>query len=351
METIDLLRTLSDAFGPSGFEDEVRDILHGMVEPLVDDLRTDVMGNLIATRRGTGPLTLMLDAHMDEIGFMVSHVEEGGFLRFTQTSGWDQRIIPANALTIRTVDGDFVKGMIGVQPPHITPPADREKPIKPEDLFVDVGATSADEVAQMGVRVGSPAVIAYPFEHIRDDVIMGKALDDRAGCAIVVKTLEALQGEDLDVTVVAAFTVQEEVGLRGAGTAAYQIAPDIALALETTIAADTPGVAGPKQITRQGKGPVISVMDNGLIVPRRFVHALTSTADDERIPWQFKTPPAGGTDAGAIHRSRGGVLSGVVSLPGRYIHSPYALLRLSDFEHAVRLVTAFVRRCPGVVGM
>lgn len=351
MESIELLRTLSDAFGPSGFEDEVREIIQGLVEPLVDEVRTDVLGNLIATRRGTGPLTLMIDAHMDEIGFIVSHVEESGFLRFTQTSGWDQRIVPANALTIRTADGGTVKGMIGVQPPHITPPAEREKPFKPDDLFVDIGASSADEVASMGVHVGSPAVIAYPFEHLRDDVIMGKALDDRAGCAIIVKSLEALQGEDLDITVVAAFTVQEEVGLRGAGTAAYQIEPDIALALETTIAADTPGITSAKQISRQGKGPVISVMDNSMIVPRRFVHALTSTADEDSIPWQYKTPAAGGTDAGAIHRSRGGVLSGVISLPCRYIHSPYSVLRLSDFEQAVRLVTAFTRRCPGVVGL
>jgi tetrahedral aminopeptidase len=351
MESVELLRTLSEAFGPSGFEDDVRDVLHGMVSPLVDEVRADVLGNLIATRRGIGPLTLMLDAHTDEIGFMISHIEESGFLRFTQTSGWDQRIVPANVLTIRTAAGGTVKGMIGTAPPHITPPAEREKPFRLDDLFVDIGATSADDVASMGVHVGAPAVIAYPFEHLRDDVIMGKALDDRAGCAIIVKTLEALRGETLDVTVVAAFTVQEEVGLRGAGTAAFQIEPDIALALETTIAADTPGISGAKQISRQGRGPVISVMDGSLIVPRRFVQALTSTADDESIPWQYKTPPAGGTDAGAIHRSRSGVLSGVVSLPGRYIHSPYAMLRLSDFEHAVRLVTAFVRRCPQIVGM
>ncbi|HUG14691.1 MAG TPA: M42 family metallopeptidase [Thermomicrobiales bacterium] len=351
MDSVELLRTLSNAFGPSGFEDDVRDILSEMVEPLVDDVRTDVLGNLIATKRGRGERTLMLDAHMDEIGFMISHVEDGGFLRFTQTSGWDQRIVPANALTIQTTDGGTVKGMIGTAPPHITPPAEREKVFKLDDLFVDIGATSAAEVAEMGVRAGSPAVIAYPFERIRDGVIMGKALDDRAGCAIIVKTLEALQGTETDATVVAAFTVQEEVGLRGAGTAAFQIEPDIALALETTIAADTPGISGAKQITRQGKGPVISVMDAGFIVPRRVVDALTSTADAEGIPWQYKTPPAGGTDAGAIHRSRGGVLAGVVSLPGRYIHSPYSLLRLSDFEYAVALVTAFTRRCPGVVGL
>lgn len=351
MESIELLRTLSDAFGPSGFEDEVRDILTGLVEPLVDETRTDVLGNLIVAKRGTGPLTLMLDAHMDEIGFMVSHVEESGFLRFTQTSGWDQRIIPANMLTIRTTDGGFVKGVIGVQPPHITPPAERDKPFKPDDLFVDIGATSASEVAERGVHVGCPAVIAYPFEQLTDNAIAGKAFDDRAGCAIIVKVLEALKDEALDITIVGAFTVQEEVGLRGAGTATHQIEPDIAIALETTIAADTPGVAGPKQISRQGRGPIISVMDGSMIVPQRFVRALIETAEAEDVPWQYKTPPAGGTDAGAIHRSRGGVLTGIVSLPGRYIHSPFTVLRLSDFDQTVRLIAAFARRSPAVLGL
>jgi putative aminopeptidase FrvX len=348
MDTTALLRTLSDAFGPSGFEDEVRDTLRELVEPLVDEVRVDTLGNLIATRHGSGP-RLMLDAHMDEIGFMVSHVEDGGFLRFTPTSGWDPRIVPSHALTIRTERGTLQKGMIGTPPPHITPPAERDKPFRLDDLFVDIGATSADEVADLGIRVGSPAVIAYPFEQLNDDAVMGRALDDRAGCAVIVRTLEALRDADLGVSLVAAFTVQEEVGLRGAGTAAFQIEPDIALALEGTIAADTPGISGARQITRQGRGPVISVMDGGMIVPSRFVRALSMIADAEGLAWQYKTPPAGGTDAGAIHRSRGGVLSGVVSLPCRYIHSPYAIMRLSDFEATVRLVTAFVRRCPDVL--
>jgi tetrahedral aminopeptidase len=350
MDARELLQTLSDAFGPSGFEDEVRDTLQSMVRPLVDEARTDVLGNLIAMRGSSGP-RLMLDAHMDEIGFMVSHVEEGGFLRFTQTSGWDPRIVPSHMLSIRTDTGALVKGMIGTPPPHITPAADREKPFRLDDLFVDIGATSAREVAEIGIRVGSPAVIAYPFEQLGADVVMGRALDDRAGCAVIVRVLEELQDTSLDVTLVAAFTVQEEVGLRGAGTATFQVEPEIAIALEGTIAADTPGISGAKQITRQGRGPVISVMDAGMIVPPRFVRALTQVADDEGIPWQYKTPPAGGTDAGAIHRSRGGVLTGVVSLPCRYIHSPYAIMRLSDLEHTVQLVTAFVRRCPQVLGM
>ena len=341
--TVETLRTLSDAIGISGFEDEVRDLIRERVTGLVDEVRTDTLGNLICTRHGSGPLTLMLDAHMDEVGFLISYIEPNGFLRFAPIGGWDPRIIPSHSMTVIADDGRRVNGVIGVPPPHITPPADRERPHKMDDLFVDAGASSADEVASMGIRIGSPAVIAYPFESLSANIVRGKALDDRAGCAILIETLEAIKGEDLDVTVVANFAVAEEVGLRGAETAAYQIEPDFALAIEGTIAADTPGTSPAKQPTGFGKGPAISVLDNSMIVSSRMVTALTGIANDERLPWQFKVPAPGGTDAGAIHRSRGGVLAGVVSVPCRYIHSPLSLMRLDDFANTVKLVTAFVR--------
>ncbi len=344
LDTLTLLNDLSDAFGISGFEDSVRERLEPLVRPLVDDVRTDTLGNLIATRRGSGPLTLMIDAHMDEVGFMVSYIEPNGFLRFAPIGGWDPRIIPSHSMTVMTDDGRPVKGVVGVPPPHITPPADREKPHKMEDLFIDIGADNAAAVAEMGVRIGSPAVIAYPFESLNDNLVCGKALDDRAGCAVLVKTLEALQGEALDLTVVANFAVAEEVGLRGAQTAAYQIDPDIALAIEGTIAADTPGTTPARQPTGFGKGPAISVLDNSMIGNPRMVQALTSIADAEGIRWQYKVPAPGGTNAGAIQRSRAGVLAGVVSVPCRYIHSPLSLMRLDDFENTVRLVTSFARK-------
>jgi tetrahedral aminopeptidase len=342
--TVETLKALSDAIGISGFEDEVRNLIQERINGLVDDVRTDTLGNLIATKRGSGDLTLMLDAHMDEVGFLVSYVEPNGFLRFAPIGGWDPRIIPSHSMTVVTESGQRVNGVIGVPPPHITPAADRERPHKMDDLFIDVGASSADDIASMGIRIGSPAVIAYPFESLSSNIVRGKALDDRAGCAILIETLEAIQGEDLDVTVVVNFAVAEEVGLRGAETAAYQIEPDFALAIEGTIAADTPGTSSAKQPTGFGKGPAISVLDNSMIVSSRMVTALTGIANDEGLPWQFKVPAPGGTDAGAIHRSRGGVLAGVVSVPCRYIHSPLSLMRLDDFANTVRLVTAFVRQ-------
>jgi endoglucanase len=351
MESSELLRTLSDTFGPSGFEDEVRDVIQSIIEPWVDDMRVDTLGNLIATKSGSGDKTLMIDAHMDEIGFMITWIEDSGFLRFTTLGGWDARIIPSHVMTIRTDNGTKVKGMIGTPPPHILSPEQREKPYRIEDLFVDVGAHSADDVRALGIRIGSPAVISYGFEQLNDNVVLGKSLDDRAGCGVLVKTLEALQDETLDVTIAACFVVQEEVGLRGAQTAAYAVDPDIAIALEGTVAADFPGVPAPRQPTRQGLGPSVRIMDSGMIGMPKMIQALASTAEDAGIPFQYQVPAPGGTDAGAIHRTRSGVLSGAVSVPCRYIHSPYAVMRLSDFEGAAQLVTEFARRCPGVVGM
>lgn len=343
MRTVDTLNILSNAIGISGHEEDVREAIQDIVKDLVDEIRVDTLGNLIATRRGSGDLTLMLDAHMDEIGFLVSFIESNGFLRFTPIGGWDPRIIPSHSMTVVADDGTHIHGVIGVPPPHITPPADRERPHKMDDLFVDIGATSADEVAGMGIRIGSPAVIAYPFIEMANGIVRGKALDDRAGCAVLIETLERVKDDNLDLNLAVNFAVAEEVGLRGAEVAAYQIQPDIALAIEGTIAADTPGTSASKQPTGFGKGPAISVLDSSMIVNKRMVQALTSTANEASIPWQYKVPSPGGTDAGAIHRSRGGVLSGVVSVPCRYIHSPLSMMRLDDFEHTVRLVTEFVR--------
>lgn len=341
--SVEILQELSNVIGISGFEDDVQRTIQARVEGLVDEVRTDVLGNLIATRRGSGPLTLMLDAHMDEVGFLISYIEPNGFLRFAPIGGWDPRIIPSHSVTVVADDGKQFNGVIGVPPPHITPPADRERPHKMDDLFIDIGADSASAVGEMGIRIGSPAVIAYPFESLTDNIVRGKALDDRAGCAVIIETLEAIKDLDLDITVAANFAVAEEVGLRGAETAAYQIEPDFALAIEGTIAADTPGINKRKQPTGFGKGPAISVLDNSMIASARMVSVLTGIAGDENIPWQYKVPAPGGTDAGAIHRSRGGVLAGVVSVPCRYIHSPLSLMRLDDYANTVRLVTAFVK--------
>jgi putative aminopeptidase FrvX len=344
-DSIQLLEMLSNAFGAPGFEDEVRGLIQELIEPYVDEFRVDALGNLIATRKGKSPLRLMLDAHMDEIGFMISYIEEDGYLRFTPLGSWDVRILPSHAMTLLTKTGRRVKGVIGTPPPHITKPEERERPFKLEELFLDVGATSAREVEKMGIRIGTPAVIAYPFEVLNEKFVTGKALDDRVGCAVLIRTLQALKRERLDLTLVANFAVSEEVGLRGARTAAYQIEPTIGLALEGTVGADVPGIPTSRQPSRLGQGPALTVADASLIVNPKLVQALADVAQEEGIPFQYKIPPYGSTDAGAIQQARGGALAGVLSVPCRYIHSPFSILRLDDFENSVKLTAAFVRRC------
>jgi tetrahedral aminopeptidase len=347
MNSFALLEKLCNFPGVSGFEEPVREVIADLVRPLVDELRVDTLGNLLATRRGSSEFTLMLDAHMDEIGFLVQYIDEQGFIRFTPIGGWDPRLLPSHLLTVMPADGGRIEGVVGTEPPHILKAADRDKVIPMEDLFLDVGGTTRQDVEDMGVRIGDPIVLHYPFRRIGKDTVAGKALDDRAGCAAIIQTLEALQGEALAATIVAAFVVNEERGLVGARTAAYQIEPGMAIAMEGTVAADVPGVAPPRQPSAQGKGPAITIADSNFIAPRKMVQALQRLANQQGIPWQIKTPAYGGTDAGAIHQSRGGVLTGVVSVPCRYIHSPFSTCRLSDFDHTWQLLTAFCREARG----
>jgi endoglucanase len=367
MDTIELLGDLSNAFGVSGFEDEVREVISNKIESHVDEIQTDALGNLIATRKGSSDFKLMLDAHMDEIGLMVNYVDDKGFLRFTNLGGWDPRILPSQTATVLTRDGEKIKGVIGTVPPHISRFEERDKPFRMEDLFIDIGVSSKEEVEKMGIRIGDPAVPAYPFEVLnppssplpdrqagfnkggnRGIMVMGKALDDRVGCAVLIKILENLS-DKLDFTVVCNFATGEEIGLRGARTAAYQIEPDLALAFEGTIGADVPGIPPQRQPVGLGKGPAITVADRTLVVNRNLVKAIESLAEKENIPFQTKLPAFGGTDAGVIHLTRGGILSGVISVPCRYIHSPFSIMRLEDFENTVKLAHSLVKNCRTLV--
>ncbi|MCD5408091.1 M42 family metallopeptidase [Candidatus Bipolaricaulota bacterium] len=348
MDLVGKLQRLSDAFGVAGFEDEVREVIRDMVAPYVDSCEVDPLGNLICTR-GTGE-AVMLDAHMDEVGFMVRWIEEDGFLRLSPLGGWDERIIPGHRVTIRTRSGEKRLGVIGAAPPHILKEEERKRVIPLEDLFVDVGAGSRTEAEELGIHLGDPATIHYPFREIRAGYVTGKAFDDRAGCLAAIEALRLLSGEELPYRLVVNFAVCEEEGLRGAKAAAYRIAPRLALALEGTIGADFPGVPQAKQPVRLGQGPAITLADRSIIVSPRLVRFLEETAEREGIPYQYKLPAYGGTDAGAIHLERGGILAGVLSVPCRYIHSPVSTLFLSDLEATIELVVAFLRRAGELLG-
>jgi tetrahedral aminopeptidase len=344
MDHLELLKDLSDQFGVSGFEGEVREWIGRNIKEFVDEMEIDVLGNLMARINPGRDFVLMLDAHMDEIGIMVSYLEESGFLRFAAIGGWDPRVFPAQQVEIRSRDGKMHRGVIGASPPHIQTAEEQKQALKAEDLFIDVGARSREEVVSLGVGPGSPGNIRYPFQLLGMDRAMGKALDDRVGCAVLMRSLEYFSRNRPDFTLVGNFAVCEEVGLRGAKTAAYQIKPDVAIVVEGTVGADTPGIPGHKCPARLGLGPALSVGDKSIIVNPSMVAFIEQIAERMKIPWQYKVPLTGGTDAGEIHIAGKGVLTGIISVPCRYIHSPSSVVDLRDLEHTVSLVIEVARR-------
>jgi len=333
-----ILRELSDAFGVSGNEDDVRAIVLNAVRAHVDEIKIDAMGNVLAVKHGTGqdPLRVMLAAHMDEIGLMVVGHDDNGFLKVRSVGGIDPRLLPG---TLFSVGPERLPGVIGVKPVHLLQSGEAKKVSKIEDLAVDIGAQNKDEAEKLA-PLGTYATFATRFREL-ESTVSGKAFDDRAGCAVLV---ELLRGEPFTFDLHAAFTVQEEVGLRGARVAAFAIDPDCAFALEGTIADEIPKEKDASPTTRLGKGPAITVMDRSFIADRRLVRLLIDTAEDQDIPYQIKQPGLGGTDAGAIHLAREGVPSATVAVPSRYIHSPVALLSMDDFDNTVRLMRESLSR-------
>ncbi len=333
-----ILKALSEAIGVSGDEGHVRHVVLDAIEDHVDEVDVDTMGNVLACKRGTGqhPLRVMAAAHMDEIGLMVTGHDKDGFLHVRAVGGIDARLLPGLVLQ---VGPEHIPGVIGVKPVHLLNAGERTKVPQIESLVVDIGAKGKDEANKLA-PLGTYVAFTTPFREL-GPTVSGKAFDDRAGCAVLV---ELLRGERFSFDLHAAFTVQEEVGLRGARVAAYAIEPDCAFALEGTIADDIPKERDVSPTTELGKGPAITVMDHSFIADRRLVQLLTSTAEDLDIPHQFKQPGIGGTDAGAIHAARAGVPSATVAVPCRYIHSPVAILSLDDFDNTVRLMRESLSR-------
>ncbi len=331
------LKELSEAMGVSGHEDEVRQIITDVIADQVDEYRVDSIGNVIALNKGDGSsdLKVMVAAHMDEVGFMISQIEESGLLCFFKVGGLDDRILPAKMVWI----GDKkVPGVIGAKPVHLTERKERDKAIKYKKLTIDIGASSKAEAEKL-VQRGDYATFATEFVELDPAgeswrTVRGKAFDDRAGCAVLIELLNTQYPFDL----YAVFTVQEEVGLRGARVAAFAVEPDLAFVLEGTGANEIPTKKDISPSTRLGHGPAITVMDRSFIADKRLVRLLIDTAKELGIPYQIKQPGIGGTDAGAIHRTKEGVPSVTVSVPCRYIHSPAAILSLDDFDHTAQLV-------------
>ena len=333
-----ILRELSEAHGVSGDEGDIRSIVLDAVRDHVDEIEVDALGNLLTVKRGSGQVSLhvMLAAHMDEVGLMVVDHDDQGLLKVRAVGGIDARLLPG---TVLVVGPERIPGVIGVKPIHLVESSDMEKVSRIEDLAVDIGAKGKDEAKELA-PLGTYATFATRYREL-GPTVTGKAFDDRAGCAVLV---DLLQGERLAFDLHAVFTVQEEVGLRGAQVAAVAVDPDCAFVLEGTIADDIPKEKDVSPTTELGKGPAITVMDRSFIADRRLLRLLTSTAGELDIPYQFKQPGIGGTDAGAIHLAREGVPSATVAVPSRYIHSPVALLNLQDFDNTVHLMRESLSR-------
>ncbi|ADU52186.1 Cellulase [Thermaerobacter marianensis DSM 12885] len=342
-----LLRELTEAPGVSGYEAPVREVLSRYLGTLAPRLGTDNLGSLIAERPGAAARPrVMLAAHMDEIGFMVSHIDDGGFVRFQPIGGWWSQVMLAQRVRIYTARGP-VTGIIAAKPPHILPADERSRPVDIRDMFVDVGATSRQEAEALGIRPGDPVVPASAFEPLGPPgAFLAKAWDNRAGCVVLVEVLRRLAAVQHPNAVYAVATVQEEVGLRGATTSVRAVAPDVALVIDTTVATDTPGIDRSRlpASCRLGGGPAVSLYDASMIPHLRLRDLVVDTARDHGIPLQFDVMPGGGTDAGKIHTASTGVPTLSIGIPVRYIHSHGSILRLSDLEHAARLIVAVIQR-------
>ncbi|MCX8150032.1 MAG: M42 family metallopeptidase [Candidatus Bathyarchaeota archaeon] len=342
MSLSDNLEKLANACGVAGREAEVRDLMAELLKPYADEVVVDKLENVIATKKGKkNQPKIMLAAHMDEVGLMVKHITKEGFIKFTKMGGIDDRILLAQKVNVYT-EKCTLPGVIGSKPPHIQKEDERKKIMTYDELFIDVGAENREEAQQMGIKIGDPIGFEGKYTKLYKDTVMGKAFDNRVGCAVMIETLKQL--EKTECTVYAVGTVQEEVGLRGAATAAFSIEPDVALALDVTVAGDVPGVREFDTSIKMGKGPALTVSDAGLIAHPKVLRGLIDAASENKIPYQLETGLMGTTDAARISLTRQGVPSGTISVPTRYIHSPLGLINLKDAENAVKLAAATIRK-------
>lgn len=338
---LDLLARLCAIPGIPGREDAVREVMRAELAPLVDALRVDALGNLIGVRRGAGGPRVMVAAHMDEIGFLVKHVDDRGFIRLHPAGGFDPSRLPAQRVLVHASDGRMFPGSIGVsgKPIHLLAPHE-VKPVTVDDLFVDIGL--GGDAARAAITVGDMVTLERDFQRA-GDTVMTRALDDRAGLFAMLEALRRLDGAQT-CEIVAVATVQEEVGTRGALTAARAVQPDIGLVLDISPAGDFPGAPEEHVGIRLGGGVAIKVMDTASISDRRCLALLRCLADQHGIPYQQEILPRGGTDAGAMQRVHRGVAVATLSLPVRYAHTVNETCALADLSATVELTTHFLRR-------
>ncbi len=345
-QRLKMFKDLTEAPGAPGFEGRVRQLMVDYLKPLCDCLETDRLGSVVGKKVGdpNGP-KILLAGHMDEVAFMVTQVTEDGFLRFQTLGGWWEQVMLAQRVKVYTRQGEAIIGVIGSKPPHILPAEERKKPVKKEDMFIDIGASSKEEAESFGVRPGDMVIPVTPFTVMKNPkLLLAKAWDNRIGCAMAIEVLKRLQAEAHPNIVYSGATVQEEVGLRGAQTLANAIQPDVAFALDVGVAGDTPGIKPQEAQSKLGKGPQILLYDASMIPHLGLRNLVLETAEELNIPFQYDAMAGGGTDAGRFHLQGIGVPTMVISIPTRYIHSHVSILHEDDFEHGVQLLAALIKK-------
>ncbi len=337
-----LFQELTEAPGVSGYEHEVRAAIRRHVEP-VATIEQDKLGSIIAAQRGTVQSPrVMLAGHMDEVGFMVSLITDDGFIRFVPLGGWWNQVMLAQRVVIKTSTGD-VPGLLGAKPPHLLDPEEAKKLVEKKDMYIDIGATSAEEVKACGVRLGDPIIPVSPFTVLSPGKIyMAKAWDDRIGCILFIEALQRLKDLPHPNTVYGVGTVQEEVGCRGAKTSVHSINPDVAIILEADIAGDVPGIKPEESAIKIGKGPSLVLYDARMIPNLRLRDLVISTAEENKIPLQFSTVRGGATDGSVIHLHNEGVPTIVLGVATRHVHSHAGILRRDDYDHALNLLVQLI---------
>lgn len=329
------LSYLTSLFGASGSEGDVRQAVINEIREYCDEIEVDALGNVIAFKKGSmeAPFTMMLSAHMDEVALMITHIDESGYLKFDSVGGIDPRILPGKHVAIGRRK---YHGVIGVQAPHLVK-AEEETAPKMEDLFIDFGAKDREEAEQY-VTVGDMVGFQSDYQEFGENLVRAKALDDRAGCYVLIEMLK----KDLPFDAYFVFTVMEEIGCLGAVTAAYGVRPQYALVLEGTTAGDIHTEKDKTAVCKVGSGPVVSFMDNSNIYDREFYKLALAVAEENEIPLQTKQAVAGGNESGTIQRSWDGCKVLALSIPCRYIHSPVSVASLEDIENTGRLALAIM---------
>jgi tetrahedral aminopeptidase len=340
-----LLKTLSELPGAPGREERVRQFIEEQVKGLADEVRTDVMGNLICFKKADksvkAPKKVMIACHMDEIAFYVRSIDEQGFIRLHNLGGFDTRNLFARTVRIQTRTGEEIFGNMnpGGRPIHIASEEDRKKIPKMNEFFVDTGL-SVEEIKSK-VRPGDPVTLVQEF-YERGDTCTGKCLDNRVACWVGIRALQGLKDKGCNYDLYVVFTVQEEIGIRGAITSSYEVDPDIGIAVDTTLAVDTPGVPAEDQITELGKGVAIKILDGYSVSDKGLVDEFIELAEKYEIPHQFEILPMGGTDAAALQRARSGARAITLSVPTRYIHTVTETVHKKDLQATVDLLLKYL---------